>query len=277
LRQKINGATDSLISTGVLRTPDGNAVAATLVLVGPEGSGAVHEARCEADTGDFAFGPLPPGTYTLRLKPDDWPELAYGEVELLRDDVLDLGAWRLESPSPIELEVVGPRGSEPGLGPFEEVTLFRDRGDGVWFEPRRYARADLDELLAWPGDYVLCARGATVCSESQPLTVIAGEAARVRLEPDPGVECTLVLVPGTTPLPPRLVLSIVDAQNRSAANWSELDPGAGEQHLTRRLRPGEYTAVLRAHGGEPTRYPFRVHAPHDASRGEPVTIELPLD
>jgi len=249
---------------GTVVDADGAPVAAQVVLLGPKGRGGYHDARCEFETGDFELGPLPPGEYTLRLRPDELPSLSR-TVELLQDDVLDLGEWRLGRASHIELVVDG----RDGPGPFDAVTLFERKGPEVWTRPRRFEHEELATLRAWPGAYVLRASGPEVCTEIAGLELVAGSPTRVALTSHPGVECTFVLLPGDDPLPPLLSVSVIDANERGVASWSEGTATEGPR-FTRRLRAGAYTAIVRARKGEITRVPFSVGT-------EPPSIELPLD
>ncbi len=246
---------------------EGEPVAATVALFGPGDTRGYRAARSALDTGDFEVGALPPGVYSLTLQIDDRPALGHPEIELAQDELLDLGEWRLPAPGRVEIAVVGHAGS----GPYDDIWLLRQKGD-VWGPPIQFAREDVDHMILWPGHYLLQAHGVDVCVEQVELDVVADELARVRLEPRPGAECTFIVrtTDSASEPPAFVIVSLVDeARKRSAAKWAELQAVTDGTAFTRRLPPGDFTALVRALGTELARIPFSV-------REDDCRIELAL-
>ena len=231
-------------------------VVATLLLYETSGGRPARSTRSESSTGLFELGPLPPGTYSLRIRHDDLPEIAYGQITLAPHEELDLGTYWLGSPTNIRLEVTG----HEDAGPFESVTLFRQRTDaGLGHAPLRYSSDQLDRIVAWPGSYVLRAEGTTVATETLEIVVGGdGSDAIVPLRPGSGTLTTFVVRPGAAPLPEHLGFSIVNDIGHSVAGWGHPNPSASELAYEKRLRPGRYVVTVYGRRGELTRVDFLV-------------------
>lgn len=246
---------------GTIVGADGLPLGANLILIGPAGTGGYHPGRCEAETGEFELGPLPPGEYSVTLQPDGLPPLAREKLTLARGEARDLGVWRLETPSRIQVSVEGCAGP----GPFEELTLYRRSPSGKWSEPRRYRSDRWHELAAWPGTYAVQASGAEVCLETHELEIAAGEDARLELVPHEGSAHSIVITPGPTPIRWPLSVSIANERQQPAWSWMQPEASAGPLGFQCRLRAGQYTIVVRSIEGELARVPYSVSGANSAN------------
>jgi hypothetical protein len=82
---------------GTIETPEGDppGTYATQVLVSwPQTS--PHVAHADADTGEFLVGPLPAGTFEVKVWSKDFPQLELGERTVAPNEVVDLGVVRLQ-------------------------------------------------------------------------------------------------------------------------------------------------------------------------------------
>lgn len=133
-------------------------------------------------TGDFDFGPIAPGSYSLVASAPGGGRIAVQGLDVRSDAKLDLGALRLELPGRLELDVTLPDGIDP-----RAVQLYV-KGDGP---PTQRDASRASESIELPvGRYELQVFGAVV-RESVAFEIEADRATRLAVAPEVGVRVQL--------------------------------------------------------------------------------------
>lgn len=202
--------------TGLLRDAAGRVVRDARLFLRPSrpGPGADEGLGCagttDARTGAFRLGPVPPGEYELNIEADGMPYLRLPSIDLLRDQVHDLGVVTYDEPGRLRVRVQLPQGVNPRS--IVGALAAQDGRSGC-----RLALQRDNSLLSPPmppGDYYVLAWGLHAARVRQPVRIEADSASEVELSLPRCVWHTLCLTP---PLregqPARLNVQIRDARD----------------------------------------------------------------
>lgn len=168
------GARPSAYVKGRLVLPSGIRATLTAFLVGGDRGPFIH---FDADTGEFADGPWPPGDYRLWIMSDDYPRTSLANFSLAVGETRDLGTLELVPTGKLVIVAILPAGGHAG-GATVEV---RDRqGDQAhWGRVESDAEAEID--LA-PGSYVVRVSTARELAAHTVVEVASGATTRATLE-----------------------------------------------------------------------------------------------
>lgn len=233
-----------------------------------------HKAAKVRDGGQFEFGPLPPGSYEVRLFLPGQGHLRLGVHELLPRARVDLGTARMPGAGRLELRFTRPDGTamtpvdlvaSDGIGNFS--SQFDRNGDGV-LQAQQMLPAGTYQVTAWGEDFARVQQDAVVVAGRTTRTdvvVIAASPVHFELQRPAGVVGERWVA--------RVRVRILDANRQLlATSWLSIDT-AGSFPWTRGLLPGSYTyEAAQQPDGEPVHGAFSVSGGAEAHR---VEIQLP--
>lgn len=253
----------SAFITGTVVDPAGTPVEAAVLVETADRS--LCTAFTHATDGTFRIGPLAPGSYRLEILERSYGRQPIGTVDVVADQVRDLGMLRLAGPGRLTIDV------EPVDGVnLEHVSVCVWPADEDWegvHHPSEAARIAGPVFPATaelaPGNYDVVISGGNAIEQSTTVAVISGRTAAIRLTPCRG-HSLLVLVDeqGRTDTPSVVVTvasndgTIVSRQTvavrvpAALRNGRSTEPSEAEvfvHHFT--LREGSYRVTVEAPDG----------------------------
>ncbi|MCR9243966.1 MAG: sigma-70 family RNA polymerase sigma factor [bacterium] len=257
---------------GRLLDSDGNVPADGQVCVSAAGLGYEPRARADPETGAFAIGPLPAGTYRAQGRAGDpvrrsaW-SATFEVVAGVRHDV---GVLQMPAPGTIEITATGPDGQPLTAG---DVVLEYSTG---WSESRWSSGVLVDGRRALhgiaPGSYRVGVDAEGFAAGYADVTVVAGETATVEVKLGVAVQRRLQFSATTEPVPIDLTFDWqLDGRrlHRYVNRWE----GQKELAYTDHLRPGRYELIVTSERG--TRAVSYFEVGPDDEPGTPIRITLP--
>ncbi len=170
---------------GAVLGPGGEPLVGAQLTLRHDNFGYFHD--CDAETGAFAIGPLPPRAVRLTTDAGRLGDVDLGAWRLEPHQRIDIGQVHLAEPGRIEVQL----GYEVGERSYSGIQLTRPDGSfRSHVEPDSEGRATLEPIP--PGRYVLHAVGSQR-SRCVPVTVRSGETARVELPIDDRPERALTI------------------------------------------------------------------------------------
>lgn len=221
---------------GTVLGPDGevlpNVHVSPSMKVGYSGSPAE---TADSKTGEFKYGPYPPGTYSVRFAADGYPEIRLADRTLGPDEVWDVGTVKFQRGGTLAVQLV----AATELPARWSLTIYDEAGGQVDRLDTSNGAGRSGPLV--PGHYVLQVGGEKLTCSSHPFELRAGHETRLDIPIRNGIATTIgfSFPEGAEPLR-NVTLVLRDPQSAVVWRGSALGRG-GRVGVSLVLAPGDYT------------------------------------
>jgi hypothetical protein len=222
-------------------------------------SGSPAEAL-DAKTGEFRFGPYPPGTFGIRIETDGFPEIHVGERACAPGETWELGELRFERGGRLVVHPIT-------AGELPKLTLRLERADGRWLQN---LQADGSVFQSGPvvtGTHLLTASGPGIATTRVPCEVRVGVETRLDLPLESGHDVEFEVVTPAESTAVR-VLDLVVRRNGDELWRGRIGAREGRHTLKLALATGAYEVEAMADGWRGVAS-FRV-------AGQPLAVPITL-
>ncbi|MFY9340917.1 MAG: carboxypeptidase-like regulatory domain-containing protein [Planctomycetota bacterium] len=188
----------------------------------------------DGKTGSFRYGPYPPGTYSMRLAADGFPEIRLPERTLGPDEVWDVGILKFQRGGTLAVQLVAGT-ALPAKG---TLTIFDAEGTQVDRLDTSNGAGRSSPLV--PGDYALLVGSETIASALHAFTIRAGHETRLDIPVQTGIATAIEF---TLPegVEPRGSVFVVLRSTQGVVVWRGRAWGrAGKIVASPALTPGDY-------------------------------------